>query len=87
MNIDASNIEKLMRKLKHKDYALFISLQKKMNQIAELDSADIEHFKNLRHDLSHLKRVRIGSFVLTFQVKGNTIILEDLVHHDRAYKR
>ncbi len=29
----------------------------------------------------------MGSFVLTFQVKGDTIIFEDFVHHDDAYKR
>jgi mRNA-degrading endonuclease RelE of RelBE toxin-antitoxin system len=37
--------------------------------------------KNLRHDLSHLKRVRIGSYVLVFKVVGNVIVFDDFDHH------
>ena len=37
--------------------------------------------KNLRHDLSHLKRVQIGSYVLVFKVVGNVIVFEDFDHH------
>ena len=85
MNIDTSNIEGIMRKLRRKDPVMFMALQKKIIQIAKLDSVSILHLKNLRHDLSNLKRVQIGSFVLTFMVKGDIVIFEDFVHHDGAY--
>ena len=85
MNIDTSKIESIMRKLSRKDPVLFRTLQKKIVQISNLDISEVEvHFKNLMHDMSHLKRVRIGSFVLTFKVKGDTVIFEDFVHHDGA---
>jgi len=87
MNIDTSKIEKIMQKLSRKDPVLFRSLQKKIIQISNLDISGIENFKNLMHDMSHLKRVRIGSFVLTFKLKGGTVIFEDFAHHDGAYKR
>ena len=85
MNIDISKIEKILRKLKRKDHSLFTAVNNKIAQIAEMDITAIMHLKNLRHDLSHLKRVQIGSFVLTFSVKENTIIFDDLDHHDRIY--
>jgi mRNA interferase RelE/StbE/toxin YoeB len=87
MRVDASKIEGVMEKIKHKNPALFAALQKKIIQIAQLEPDGVDHFKNLRHDMSHLKRVQVGSFVLTFRVKGDTIILEDFDHHDRIYKR
>lgn len=87
MNVDSSRIESILRKLKHKNPGLFRAVQKKICQIASLDEVEVEHFKNLRGDLSHLKRVQIGSFVLTFRLNGNTIIFEDLEHHDRIYKK
>jgi len=86
MNLDISKIQKILEKLKRRNFALFRALQKKINQIAEMDVISINHFKNLRHDLSYLKRVQIGSFVLVFRVKDNTIIFEDFDHHDRIYK-
>ena len=87
MNIDTSKIENTLRKLRHKNPALFRAVQKKICQIASLDEISINHFKNLRHDLSHLKRVQIGSFVLTFRLKGDIIIFEDFDHHDRIYRK
>jgi len=87
MKINTSKISKIMQKTKHKNPALFIALQKKINQIAKLNIVDIEHFKNLRHDMGHLKRVHIGSFVLTFQIKEDIIIFEDFDHHDKIYKK
>jgi len=87
MNIDTSRIEKIIGKLKHKDAILFKALQKKIIQIASSDNTCIERFKNLRHDLSNLKRVRIRSFVLVFRVKCETIIFEDFDHHDKIYNK
>ncbi|MBI2541354.1 hypothetical protein HYV80_01440 [Candidatus Woesearchaeota archaeon] len=85
MKIDTSRIEKALAKLKQRDPVLFRILQAKINQIASLDGASIEHFKNLRGSLSQYKRVHIGSFVLMFKVEGDTIIFDRFRHHDDAY--
>jgi len=83
----SEGLQKTLKTLKRKDPALFIALKKKMRQIASLDEIGIKHFKNLRHDISHLKRVRIGSFVLVFRLKEGIIVFEDFDHHDRIYKK
>lgn len=85
MNIDTTTIDKLLEKLKRKDPVLFAAVQKKIIQISELDSADIQHFKNLRGNLCDYKRVHVGRFVLMFKVEGDTIIFDRLRHHDDAY--
>ena len=85
MNIDISLIEEVLQKLKRKDPALFRTVQKKINQIASLDKASIQHFKNLRGNLKDYKRVHVGSFVLMFKVVEDTIIFARFMHHDDAY--
>ena len=85
MRTDTSKIDKVLRKLKRKDPVLFHALSKKIIYLSELDIAGIEHLKNLRGALGHLKRVHVGNFVLTFQIKGDTIIFEEFTHHDEAY--
>ncbi|MDP2672439.1 MAG: hypothetical protein Q8O84_01360 [Nanoarchaeota archaeon] len=81
----SKNLEKCIDKLAKKNKKLAISLQKKIKQIINLDKESINHFKNLKSPLNHLKRVHIESFVLTFQLKEGIIIFEDFVHHDKAY--
>jgi len=83
----SEHLRKSLRILKKRDKALFIAVRKKMRQIASSDNAGIDHFKNLRGSMSHLKRVQIESFVLTFRVKGDIIIFEDFDHHDRIYRK
>ena len=85
MRTDTSKIDGILKKLKRKDPVLFQTLSKKIIYLSELELTGIEHLKNLRGDLSHLKRVHVGSFVLTFQVKGDILIFEEFTHHDRAY--
>lgn len=85
MRTDTSKIDKVLKKLKRKDIVLFRAISKKIIYLSELDLAGIEHLKNLKGDLSHLKRVHVGSFVLTFQVKGDIIIFEEFTHHDEVY--
>jgi len=85
MRIDTLSIKKVLQKLKRKDFALFRAVQKKINQIALCDEISVQHYKNLRGDLSDYKRVQIGSFVLTFQVKKDIIIFKRFGHHDKAY--
>ena len=88
MNVEPSGkLTRTLRRLKKKDPPLFRQVQKKINQIALCDETSIQHFKNLRGDRSDYKRVHIGSFVLTFQIKEDTIIFKRVTHHDKAYKR
>ncbi len=82
----SDGLKKILDKLRYKDRNLAIAVRKKIIQIINSDSVSIGHFKNLRHDLSHLKRVQVGSFVLVFRIKGDVIIFEDFDHHDRIYK-
>jgi len=85
MRIDITNIKKIMQKLRSKNPVLFIALQKKIAQLGMMDIIAIAHIKNLKGDMSHLKGVHVGSFVLTFSVKGDTLVFKDFTHHDEAY--
>lgn len=86
-SIASDELKKTLAVLKRRDKATFIAVKKKMYQIASCDSISINHFKNLKGDMSNLKRVHVGSFVLLFQVKGDAIIFESFRHHDEAYRR
>ena len=83
----SEELQKILKTLKRKDHVLFFAVRKKMRQIVSLNETGIKHFKNLRHGMSHLKRVQIGSFVLVFRIKDNIIIFEDFGHHDKIYKK
>ena len=86
MRIDISQLKKILKKLKKKDFALFEAVRKKINQIAKLDREAIGHFKNLRAPLDEYKRVHVGSFVLTFKLEGDIIVFGKIKHHDEAYR-
>lgn len=84
------NLKKKLAKLSKKDKQRYEIIMKKIEQIASCSWQEIEHFKNLRYDLSYLKRVHIDkSFVLTFKVDKikNTILFLDFDHHDNIYKK
>ncbi len=85
--IISPKLERLLDKLARRDKALAIAVRKKIDQIINSDETSIPHFKNLRRDRSDYKRVHVGSFVLTFQIEEDTIILKRFTHHDMAYKR
>ena len=78
-------LAKQLDKLSCKDKILAIAVRKKIAQIISLDEIAIQHFKNLRHDLSDYKRVHVGSFVLMFKIENNIIIFDKFRHHDEAY--
>ncbi len=89
-SILSDNLKEILKKLYSKDKKLFLELQKKMNQIISCDKETINHYKNLRYDLSNYKRTHIGKFfVLAFSVdiQNNIIVFDRLEHHDKAYKR
>jgi len=77
-------IKKLLKKDKKKAEIIY----KKIKEITNSDQDSIEHYKNLKHDLSDYKRVHIDkSFVLTFKVDltNNFILFYDFDHHDKIY--
>ena len=80
-------LQATLDKLARKDRSLALPVRKKIAQIVSLDEAANGHFKNLSGDLSGLKRVHVGNFVLAFKVKGEVIQFESLRHHDEAYRR
>lgn len=81
-------LKKTMHKLSKKDQSMFNALMGKIEEILTCES--INHYKNLRKPLQHLKRVHIrGSFVLTFNYNEseNKVIFYDFDHHDAIYKK
>lgn len=76
---------KILKKLFKKDKSTYERVLKKINDIS--NSGDIEHYKNLKYPLQHLKRVQIGEKVLVFKFdKTNQLIFfEDFDHHDKIY--
>ncbi|MBI4116283.1 addiction module toxin RelE [Candidatus Pacearchaeota archaeon] len=80
-------LEKILAKLERKNQELYLQIKKKIGEI--VNSENIEHYKNLSHDLKEFKRVHIGHFVLIFRfnVKDRLIYFEDFDHHDNIYKK
>ena len=77
-----------IRKLLKKDKLKVEIINKKIKEIVGNDDESIERYKNLKHDLKHLKRIHIDKrFVLTFRVnkEKNFILFEDFDHHDKIY--
>ena len=63
----SENLKKILNKLSKKDKDLYDQVLKKIDEV--IHSENIEHYKNLRHDMKDSKRVHIGHFVLVFQYK------------------
>ena len=79
-------LKKILKKLSKKDNALYMSLMGKIDEILNCD--DVNHYKNLRKPLQHMKRVHItGSFVLTFRYveSEDKVIFYDFDHRDNIY--
>ena len=90
-NFDLTDELKLIiRKLVKKDKKKVEIINKKIKEIINSNKDSINHYKNLRHDLSDYKRVHIDrSFVLVFKVDlfNNFILFVDFDHHDKVYKK
>ncbi len=81
------SLKKVLKKLFKKDKETHEQIFTKIEEI--LNCGNMDHYKNLRKPLQHLKRVHIkSSFVLTFRyIKSeDKIIFYDFDHHDRIYK-
>ena len=72
-------------KLLKKDRKTYESLMSKMEEI--LSCPDVNHYKNLRRPLQHLKRVHVGPFVLTFKYveSEDKVVFYSFKHHDKIY--
>lgn len=84
--IISDEIEKIFKKDKNKE--LILITKQKIKEICLQDYETINHYKNLRNNLSDFKRVHImKSFVLTFKVdyNENIIYFMRLEHHDNIY--
>jgi YafQ family addiction module toxin component len=83
----SKNLDRILLKLSKKDKDLFEQVIKKIEEV--INSHNINHYKNLRHDLKDYKRVQVGSFVLVFKYneKENLIYFIDFDHHDKIYKK
>lgn len=81
------NFQRILNKLFKKDKSRYEQVINKIEEI--INSPDIEHYKNLRYDLSDKKRVQIGHFVLVFSFikPENKIKFLDFDHHDNIYKK
>ena len=73
--------EKQLKKFKQKDAVLFERLTKKLKEIIH----DPEHYKPLQNILAGCRAVHLDPFVIVFEVKGDTIIVHYVKHHDKAY--
>ena len=81
------SLEKTLKKLAKKDRSTYEALMSKMQEI--LNCEDVNHYKNLRKPLQHLKRVHVkGPFILTFRYieSEDKVIFYDFNHHDEIYK-
>jgi len=78
-------LQEILSKLSKKDNLLYQRIMKKIEEV--ITSGDVEHYKNLRYDMSDRKRVQIEHFVLVFKVIKDKILFVDFDHHDNIYKR
>jgi YafQ family addiction module toxin component len=82
----SEHLKEIINKVSKKDKSLYEQILKKIDEI--IRCYDVEHYKNLRHDMKDSKRVHIGHFVLIFQYDKttDTIKFDDFNHHDLIYK-
>ena len=82
----SKNFDRILIKLQKKDKQLYENLINKMNEIINIP--DVEHYKNLRHNLKVYKRAHVGSFVVIFKYDktNDFLFFDDFNHHDKIYK-
>ncbi len=81
--------KEVVRELGKKDKTTSEAINKRIKQIISNDNSTIDHYKNLRNELSDYKRVHVAkSFVIMFRVfkDKNFILFDKIKHHDDAYK-
>lgn len=86
----SDELKTTLMSISKKDQKMSSAINKKIKQIVNSDEFTIEHYKNLRNDLSEYKRVHIMKhFVLLFKVfkKEKFILFDKFDHHDKIYKK
>ncbi len=80
-------LQERLKKLSKKDKNIYERVLNKIQEV--ISSGDVEHYKNLRYDMSDRKRVQIGHFVLVFKFikEENKIKFIDFDHHDNIYSK
>ena len=76
-----------MNKISKKGQSMFKAIIDKIDEI--INCEDVNHYKNLRKPLQHLKRVHIkSSFVLTFKYicSEDKVVFYYFDHHDNIYR-
>ena len=83
----SENLKEILGKVSKKNKNLHEQVLNKIREI--INSYNIEHYKNLRHNMKDSKIVQIRHFVLVFQFdkKNNMINFDDFDHHDNIYKK
>lgn len=86
----SEELRAVLKKIYKKDRLRWEIVFKKIAEITSQDEKTIDHYKNLKHDLSGFKRVHIDkSFVLLFHVDKNKkhVLFYKLYHHNNIYKK
>ena len=79
---DSTLFQKQLRKLRGQD---LFNVMKKIEEI--LTCEDINHYKNLKHDLKKFKRVHVNdSYVILFFGDDGKVYFVDYKHHNSVYK-
>ena len=81
------SLRKILNKLSKKDKETYEQILNKIDEI--INCENIDHYKNLRKPLQHLKRVHIkSSFVLTFKYieSEDKVVFYNFDHRDNIYK-
>lgn len=82
------DLKRTLEKISQRDKETYNALMNKMNEI--LICSNVNHYKNLRKPLQHLKRAHIrGPFVLTFRYieVEDKVVFYDFDHHDNIYRK
>lgn len=80
---------KLLKKISKRNSGDYINIMKKIDEIRNSSISSINHYKNLKKPLQHLKRVHVNKhyvLLFSFNSRTRTVRFEDYLHHDEAYK-
>lgn len=79
----SKEVRTTLDRLDQKDRPLLKRIEREVEKILEHPEVG----KPLRHDFKNCRRVRVGSFVLVYEIFEGVIRLADFNHHDKIYKK
>ncbi len=79
----SKEVTRALGKLKKKDRPTFRRVERLIEKVLEHP----ELGKPLRYDLKNHRRESVGSFVLVYEFRGDTILFADYDHHDNVYRK